>query len=140
MVLGTRSGGAAISAGLADFVFVVDGIAHLSISGPGVVKALNGEDASIQELGKAHVHMDKGGISHFIAKSEEESLRKVKHLFSFLPSNSREEPSQTAHAEVQHPETEVESILGDNQTPYDMKEIIHYLLDGEQFLKSSGIL
>jgi acetyl-CoA carboxylase carboxyltransferase component len=135
VVLGPCSGGAAISAGLADFVFMVEGMSDMFISGPGVVKALSGEEVTIQELGAARIHMEKSGVAHFMAPSEKECFQQVKHLLSFLPSHSRQEPPRVAPADDRDRTVEIESILEDGKKPYDMKRIIHSLLDEGQFLE-----
>jgi propionyl-CoA carboxylase beta chain len=50
---------------LGDFVFIVDGIGHMFTSGPGVVKAVTGEEINAQELGGAKVHSKKSGVADF---------------------------------------------------------------------------
>lgn len=135
IILGACSGGAAISAALADFVFVVENISYLFTSGPGVVKALTGEDVTNEELGGAKVHIEKSGIAHFISKSEEECFKKVKTLLSFLPSNYREEPPRVQTSDDPKREISLESILGNGEKDYDMKHLINAILDEGQFLE-----
>jgi acetyl-CoA carboxylase carboxyltransferase component len=135
IILGPCSGGAAISAALADFVFVVEGISFLFTSGPGVVKALTGEDVTNEELGGARIHIEKSGVAHFITKSEEDCFEKVKTLLSFLPSNYKEEPPKVSTADDPNREISIESILGDDNEVYDMKNLIHAILDEGNFFE-----
>jgi len=134
VVLGPCSGGAAISAALADFVFVVEGISQMFSSGPGVVKALTGEEVSIEELGGATTHIEKSGVAHFIAPTEEECFKKVRHLLSFLPQNFREGPPQIATADPVDRRVDLETFL-ENEGSYDMKEIVRSILDEGGFLE-----
>lgn len=135
VVLGPCSGGAAISASMADFVFIVEGIGHMFTSGPGVVKALTGEEVTNEELGGAKIHAEKSGVAHFIAASEEECFEKVRTLLSYLPSNFREDPPRVAPADRADREVAIESIIGDSSKPYDMKSIIRTILDEGHFLE-----
>ncbi len=135
VILGPCSGGAAISASLADFVFMVKGISQMFTSGPRVVKALTGEEISAQELGGAQVHGEKSGVAHFVTDSEEECFEKVRHLLSFLPSNYRENPPRMLAKDDPDREVEIESILENSQTPYDMRRIITSILDEKHFLE-----
>ncbi len=135
VVLGPCSGGAAISAAMADFVFVVEGIGHMFTSGPGVVKALTGEEVTNEELGGARIHAEKSGVAHFITASEEECFKKVRSLLSYLPSNYREDPPKTVPSDSPDREVEIESILVDGNKPYDAKNIIDSILDDGQFLE-----
>jgi acetyl-CoA carboxylase carboxyltransferase component len=135
VVLGPCSGGAAISASMADFVFMVEKISHMFTSGPGVVKALTGEEVTNEELGGSRIHVEKSGVAHFISVSEEDCFKKVRTLLSYLPSNYREEPPTVVPIDKEDREIVVEPFLGDGNKPYDMKNIIRSILDGEQFLE-----
>lgn len=135
VVLGPCSGGAAISAAMADFVFIVERIGHMFTSGPGVVKALTGEEVTNEELGGAKIHAEKSGVAHFIAASEEECFKKVRTLLSFLPSNFQEDPPRVVPKDNPTREVAVDSIITDSNKPYDMKGIIRAVLDDGQFLE-----
>ena len=92
LILGPCAGGAVYSPALCDFVFMVDGISKMHITGPNVIKAVTGEEITAEELGGAKVHSQKSGVAHLVAKTEQECFEQVKKLLSFLPSNYREAP------------------------------------------------
>src|SRR5436309_7905736 len=69
-ILGPCAGGAVYSPAITDFIFMVDGISHMFITGPDVVKAATGETTTIERLGGAHTHGSKSGVCHFVAASE----------------------------------------------------------------------
>ncbi|MBT3799767.1 MAG: methylmalonyl-CoA carboxyltransferase, partial [Bacteroidetes bacterium] len=72
VILGPCAGGAVYSPALTDFVFVVENISKMFITGPEVIKTVLGEEISMEELGGARVHAEKTGNAHFFAESEQE--------------------------------------------------------------------
>ncbi len=65
VILGPCAGGAVYSPALTDFVFVVDNISKMFITGPGVIESVLGEKISQEELGGARVHAETTGNAHF---------------------------------------------------------------------------
>ena len=59
------------SPALCDFVFMVDGISKMHITGLNVIKAVTGEEVTAEELGGAKVHSQKSGVAHLVAESEQ---------------------------------------------------------------------
>ncbi len=100
VILGPCAGGAAYSPALTDFIFMVEGISHMFITGPSAVKAATGEDVDIDTLGGSVPHSEKSGVCHFIAKSEQDCFRQVRELLSFLPQNNEERPPSDTKTDV----------------------------------------
>ena len=96
VILGPAAGGAVYSPAITDFVFMVNEIGQMYITGPDVIKAVTGEDVTHEQLGGAFTHATRSGVAHFIYNSEEECLAAVRHLLSFLPSNNLEDPPSVA--------------------------------------------
>ena len=92
IILGPCAGGAAYSPALTDFIFMVEGISHMFITGPGAVKAATGEEVDFDTLGGSQPHSEKSGVCQFVAKSEQDCFRQVRELLSFLPQNCEENP------------------------------------------------
>ena len=90
VILGPCAGGAVYSPAITDFVFMVEGVSNMYITGPDVIKAVTGEEISHEELGGAAAHCVKSGVAHFMYKTEEECLEGVRKLLSYLPSNNME--------------------------------------------------
>ena len=67
VILGPCAGGAVYSPALTDFVFVVDNISKMFITGPEVIKTVLGEEISMEDLGGARVHSEITGNAHFFA-------------------------------------------------------------------------
>ncbi|MCK4806740.1 MAG: acyl-CoA carboxylase subunit beta [Candidatus Aegiribacteria sp.] len=134
VILGPCAGGAVYSPALTDFVFVVDRISHMFITGPQVIKTVLGEDITQEELGGAMTQASITGNAQFYAKSETEAFNTLKKLLSFLPANSKELPPVSKPIPPDHP-------LGDDVIPdnrrqaYCVKEIIRGIVDASDFLE-----
>jgi len=87
LILGPCAGGAVYSPALCDFVFMVEGIGRMHITGPEVIKAVTGEAVTAEDLGGAKVHAEKSGVAHFVARDEKECFAQVRRLLSLLPPN-----------------------------------------------------
>ncbi|HCD71159.1 MAG TPA: methylmalonyl-CoA carboxyltransferase, partial [Thermovirga lienii] len=55
-ILGPAAGGAVYSPALTDFIFMVDKIGIMHITGPAVIKAVTGEDVTSEQIGGARAH------------------------------------------------------------------------------------
>ena len=105
------------------------------VTGPKVVKSVTGEDISIEDLGGADVHAGKSGVSHFKVESEEEGLLLIRKLLSYLPQNNLEEaPIFSSNDPIDRLEDSLNEIIPDNPNhPYDMKNVIHAIVDNSGF-------
>lgn len=90
VILGPCSGGACYAPAICDFIFMVQDISKMFITGPNVVKTVINEEVSVDELGGAHVHAKKSGVAHFTYQSERDCLMGVRKLLSYLPANNKE--------------------------------------------------
>lgn len=135
VILGPCAGGACYSPAITDFIFMSKKSANMFITGPTVVKAVIGEDISTDELGGAPVHASKSGVVHFTYDDDRGCLDGVKKLLSYLPENCDEKPPVTADRTGDE-SYRLEEIVPDNQRkPYDMKDVIHTLVDADSFFE-----
>jgi len=139
VVVGPSAGGASYSPGLSDFVFMVEGISQMYITGPEIIKSVTGEKISFDELGGAAVHGLKSGCAHFVFKSEQDCFLGVKKLLSFLPQNNLEDPPRQKGLFADFFERENQKLLEivpeDEKKGYDMKEVIEEIFDKNSFLE-----
>ncbi|NBI06525.1 acyl-CoA carboxylase subunit beta [Senegalia massiliensis] len=137
VIMGPCAGGAVYSPALTDFIFMVDNISKMFITGPQVIKTVTGEEVSAEELGGAMTHNSTSGVAHFVDNSEEETIEKIKLLLSFLPSNNLEDaPIFDSQDEINRIDEKLNEIVPDNPNrPYDIKDIIYTLADGGEFLE-----
>lgn len=136
-IFGPCAGGAVYSPALTDFTLMTEGTSYMFLTGPKVVKTVTGEDVTQEELGGASVHSMKSGVTHFTAETEEEGLKTIRHLLSFLPSNNLEEaPFKECTDPIDRLENSLNEIIPDNPNkPYDMYEVIGALIDDGEFLE-----
>ncbi len=135
VILGPCAGGAVYSPALTDFVFVVDKISKMFITGPEVIKTVLGEEISMEELGGARVHCEITGNAHFFAESEEECFAQIKKLLEFLPWSNSEKPLRTAPRPPKK-SFDITSIVPDDpRQPYDVRNVIRAIVDDSDFLE-----
>lgn len=140
VILGPCAGGAVYSPALTDFVFVVDKISKMFITGPEVIKTVLGEEISMEDLGGARVQAEISGNAHFFAKSEEECFDQIKDLMSYIPWNNtkRADPFPSDHPKARI--YNIENIIpADVRHPYDVRDIIKSLSDKSEFLEVSEL-
>jgi propionyl-CoA carboxylase beta chain len=140
-VLGPCAGGAVYSPALTDFIIMVDKTSHMFITGPDVVKAVLGQKVDFEELGGAMVHGATSGVIHFIAKNEEHCAQIIKKLLSFLPSNYLEDPPTVEISDDpdRTDETLANVLPDDPDRPYDVKEVIHRVVDNDDFFEIQSL-
>lgn len=136
-IFGPCAGGAVYSPALTDFIVMTEQNSYMFVTGPKVVKSVTGEDISTEDLGGANVHASKSGVSHFKVQNEEEGLLMIRKLLSYLPQNNLEEPPLVECTDpIDRQDDRLNTIVPDNPNlPYDMKEIIHSLVDNDEFLE-----
>ncbi len=135
VILGPCAGGAVYSPALTDYVFVVDNISKMFITGPSVIETVLGEKIGAEELGGARVHCEVTGNAHFFSKSEEECFGQIRKLIGTIPANNSD---GTKHFPKSEPKKEydIANIVPEDPTkPYDVKEVIMALVDDSDFLE-----
>jgi acetyl-CoA carboxylase carboxyltransferase component len=135
VILGPCAGGAVYSPALTDFVFVVENISKMFITGPSVIKSVLGEDISMEELGGARVHAEITGNAHFYAMSEMECFDQIKNLISYIPWNNKEKAQAFPPKQPKKGKGIDKLVPNDPRIPYDMREIIKSITDGSEFLE-----
>ncbi|MCX6583533.1 MAG: acyl-CoA carboxylase subunit beta [Candidatus Aminicenantes bacterium] len=137
VIMGPCAGGAVYSPGITDFVFQVAKTAHLFVTGPEVIKAVNKEEVTFDELGGSDMHSTVSGVTHFVGSDERNTLDMVKELLSYIPSSNLEAPP---FEETNDPYDRMEDKLNDivptnPNKPYEMKEVIALIVDNGKFFE-----
>jgi len=107
------------------------------LTGPKVVKTVTGEDVTQEQLGGASVHASKSGVAHFAVDNEEEGIKVIRELLSYLPQNNLEE-APILHTEdpIDRLDDSLNEIIPDSPNkPYDMYEVIGSIVDDGKFLE-----
>lgn len=142
IIAGPSAGGASYSPGLSDFVFMIERISQMYITGPEVVQSVSGEKISFDGLGGAAVHGAKSGCANFIFQNEKECFAGVKKLFSYLPQNNMDDPPQQKSILSELFENENNNLLEivpeKEEKGYDIKEVIQEIFDRNSFFEVSA--
>jgi propionyl-CoA carboxylase beta chain len=137
VIMGPCAGGAVYSPVITDFTIMVENTSYMFVTGPKVVKAVTGEDVTVDQLGGAQIHATRSGVASLTCKNEQEALLLVRKLVSFLPQNNMEDPIAITPSD---PPDRVEPLLDefvpDNPNkPYEMRRIISAIADDGEFLE-----
>lgn len=159
VIVGPCSGGACYSPAICDYIFMVDGIGKMFITGPQVVKTVVNEECTVEELGGASVHASKSGVTHFTYKDERTCFDGVRRLLSYLPGSYLEKPpvirtkeestgkksllyslntlvNRRNKQEMQDRCAELTEIVPDNsRKAYDVLEVIDRICDKDTFFE-----
>jgi len=137
VIMGPCAGGAVYSPAMTDFIFMVKETSHMFITGPDVIKTVTGEEVEFEELGGAMSHNTKSGVAHFASEDEESCLADVRYLVGFLPSNNLELPPRVEpYDDAERTEEGLGTIVpADPQKPYDMRDVVHLVVDDGEFFE-----
>ncbi len=147
IIAGPCAGGAVYSPGLTDFIFTVDKISEMFITGPKVVKQVMFMDISADDLGGAAIHAQKSGVAHFRCQDEKSCYEKVRELLDYIPHFygdktpfvAKETKGIFAKPDFKYTEKkakELEGILPEQSTKgYDVREVINRIIDDGTFFE-----
>jgi len=136
-ICGPCAGGAVYSPAITDFIIMDRKNSYMFVTGPKVVKTVLNEDVNVEELGGAMVHATKSGVAHFVTETEEETIKLIKKLVSYLPSNNMEDAPESPNTDpIDRPCDELNELIPDNANkPYDVLDVISSLVDQGEFLE-----
>ncbi len=131
VVLGPCAGAAAYSPALTDWTVMVEGHGHMFLTGPDIVRAATGEDASADDIGGSALHTRTSGVAHLETPDEASALAATRHLLSFLPSHaggkaplgSPVEPDPVAATDLPYVVPDKASVV------FDMNRVLDGVLD-----------
>src|ERR1700675_3245610 len=130
-IMGPCAGGAVYSPAITDFIFMTRETSYMFVTGPDVIKTVTHEEVSKQELGGAMTHNETSGVAHFKCRDDAECLSMVRELLSFMPSNNLEAPPRRPCTDpIDRADEKLDTIIPDQSNlPYDMKDVIHAVVD-----------
>lgn len=136
-VLGPCAGGAVYSPAITDFILMAKETSYMFVTGPNVVKTVTHEEVTQEELGGAETHATKSGVAHFACESEVEVIETIKKLLSYISQNCEDKPPEISEVSpVENASEALDKIIPDSPSkPYLMREVIHNLVDGGEFLE-----
>lgn len=142
IIAGPCAGGAVYSPGITDFIYVIDDISKMFVTGPRVIKSVTGETVTSEDLGGAKVHAATSGVAHFRCETEHECYKQVRDLLDVIPHCYEKKsmlnailPKQKYTYEKKN-QKPIESIVPENYSQvYDMHDVIDRMLDDDSFIE-----
>ncbi|MDR2463109.1 MAG: acyl-CoA carboxylase subunit beta [Verrucomicrobiales bacterium] len=136
IIAGPCIGGAAYSPALTDFLIMVKGQATMAITGPSAIKAVTGQDVTMEDIGSAAANASISGNVHFVVDNDQQAIDLGKLLLSYLPSNNLiDPPHKTVPLPTGRDESINEIIPAAGNLPLDMQAVIKKIVDDGQFLE-----
>src|SRR5262249_17493721 len=125
-IMGPCAGGAVYSPAITDFIFMVKDTSYMFITGPDVIKTVTPEEVTKEWLGGAVTHNSISGVAHFAVDNDQECLRMIRELMSYLPGNNLDDPPFVATSDdPARTEDSLNTIIPeDPNLPYDIKNVI----------------
>ena len=137
VIMGPCAGGDVYSPAMTDFIFMVKDTSYMFVTGPDVVKTVTKEEVTAEQLGGAVVHTTKSSIADGAYDNDVETLLQMRRLMDFLPtSNLSGVPELPTRDPWDREEVSLDTLIPNNpNTPYDMKELIHKVVDEGDFFE-----
>ncbi|NVK31969.1 MAG: methylcrotonoyl-CoA carboxylase [Gammaproteobacteria bacterium] len=133
VVLGSCTAGGAYLPAMADESVIVEGNGTIFLAGPPLVEAATGEQIDAQSLGGGRVHATLSGVVDHRAPDDQSALAKTRQILAYTNSRALRQPEAEPEANPQPRERVFEFLPESAKTPYDCREIIRWLVDGERF-------
>ncbi|WP_345082911.1 acyl-CoA carboxylase subunit beta [Nemorincola caseinilytica] len=135
-ILGPCAGGAVYSPAITDFILMAENTSYMFVTGPNVVKTVTHETVTSEELGGAHTHAARSGVTHFACANEVEAINNIKRLLSYMPQNCEEDAPRYAYEPADERRSTLNSIIPANPNqPYDIKDVITEVADTDSFME-----
>lgn len=139
LMMGPCAGGAVYGPAITDIVVMVDGIAHMYVTGAEVLRTVTGQAVDPEQLGGAHTHNTVSGNAHYLAADEKDAIEFVRDFLGYLPANNMAEPP-VYHAPEPTDRTATdlaldELIPDERNQGYDMREVVRAVLDHGELLE-----
>ena len=132
-VMGPCAGGAVYSPAMTDFTIMVEQTSYMFVTGPNVVKTVTNEEVTSEELGGAHTHATKSGVTHLTAANDIVCIDKIKTLLSYMPQNCEEKTPRLEYQLGEEIREELSNMIPENANqPYDMRDVIKGIVDKPQ--------
>ncbi|SIS21137.1 acyl-CoA carboxylase subunit beta [Williamsia sterculiae] len=142
IILGKCAGGAVYTPANTDILVGVKDKSYMFVTGPDVLKQVNGEEISAEDLGGVHNQARWGNIHH-VAEDEKDAFEWVREYLQYMPSTCHEYPpviNPGLEPEVTESDLTLNSFLPDSDNAsYDMHDIIVRLFDDGAFHEISEL-
>jgi propionyl-CoA carboxylase beta chain len=135
-IMGPCAGGAVYSPAMTDFTIMVEHTSYMFVTGPNVVKTVTNENVTSEELGGAHTHATKSGVTHLTAANDLDCIEKLRKLLSYIPQNCEEITPRRPYEPGDELREQLTGIIPENANqPYDIRDVIVGVVDEDSFFE-----
>ncbi len=136
--MGSVAGLGAVRVTLSHFSVMVRETSQLFVAGPPVVERGFGHKVGKNELGGAQIHAMGSGAVDNAVDTEDECFEAIRRFLSYLPQNVWNVPPRSAPADdpKRRDETLLSVIPRDRRRMYEVREIIHSVVDCGSFFET----
>ncbi|MBX6394499.1 MAG: acyl-CoA carboxylase subunit beta [Alicyclobacillaceae bacterium] len=136
VLFGPSAAGGAYIPAFCDVVIMVEGNASMYLGSPRMAEMVIGEKVTLEEMGGARMHCSVSGCGDLLAASEEEAIAAAREYLRYMPSHWEERPPRAEPRPPKASGRSLEEIIPKNQnTPFDMYEVIDHLVDEGSFFE-----
>ncbi|HJS01409.1 MAG TPA: carboxyl transferase domain-containing protein [Flavobacterium sp.] len=133
-VMGSCVAGGAYLPIMSDEALIVDKTGSIFLAGSYLVKAAIGESIDNETLGGATTHCEISGVTDFKAKNDKDALDRIKNIVGKIGDFDKAGYNRVKAAKPTLDPKDIYGILPKARNEqYDMKEIIHRLIDNSEF-------
>ena len=136
VILGKCAGGAVYTPANTDILVGVEDKSYMFVTGPDILKAVNNEDISAEELGSATEQARRGNMHH-VAEDEKAAFEWVREYLQYLPSSCHDAApviNPGLEPEITESDLSLNDFMPDNDnTGYDIRDVILRVFDDGAF-------
>jgi methylmalonyl-CoA decarboxylase subunit alpha len=136
LLFGPSAAGGAYIPAFCDVVVMVDGNASMYLGSPRMAEMVIGEKVTLEEMGGAKMHTGVSGCGDVLVATEEQALAFGRDYLAYMPQNADVEPPST-WVRPPKPGTPplAQTILADENKPFDMRSVIDAVIDDGSLLE-----
>jgi methylmalonyl-CoA decarboxylase subunit alpha len=135
VLFGPSAAGGAYIPAFCDVVIMRDGNASMYLGSPRMAEMVIGEKVTLEEMGGARMHTSHSGVGHALVRSDEEGIDFARRYLSYFPCSFAEQPPAAPPAAPSSDASIRELIPLDENKPFDMRQLLDCVLDGDSFLE-----
>jgi acetyl-CoA carboxylase carboxyltransferase component len=136
LLFGPSAAGGAYIPAFCDLLVMVDGNASMYLGSPRMAEMVIGEKVSLEEMGGAKMHTAVSGCGDVLAESEAAAIALGRAYLGYLPENCDGLPPL---APARAPKVGVaplaQTIVADENKPFDMRQVIDAVIDEGSFFE-----
>ncbi len=133
-VMGSCTAGGAYVPAMSDEAVIVRNQGTIFLGGPPLVKAATGEIVTAEDLGGGDMHSRVSGVTDHLAEDDQDALRIVRRVVAGLAPRQPAGWDRVSTVEpARDPDGLYDVVPVDSRTPYDARDVIEHLIDGDTF-------